>query len=208
MRKFLKSKCVSTSTMGTSTMIASKKGAVNLSTLLMVVSFLAIVGFLYWLSSVAESTEAEVEPDAPEEVLNEVPLSVFSAGRVEYVGQEVTLRGLLVEDATSLAPHFFWTNLSPGAAMQNNYLINVTQQLLDDSLVVANGSSVDVTGMVREMSDSLLDVWETAGIFGQETDRMVVSFAENFIEARALTVITDGMESDNEGDGSDSEPSS
>lgn len=169
--------------MGTTSRPRAQAGAVNPGVPLMLLSFLAIAGFLYWLSVSAVPTEvAVVEPEEP--IGNEVAMTTFSAGTASYIGREVTLRGIPV--VTLLGAHAFWTQLSD--AQNTPYLVHLSDALVADSVAAAAGDAVDVTGTVLAMSDSVLDAWETAGAFTNgETDRFQAEFAENFLEASAVS---------------------
>lgn len=165
--------------MGTISNPRAQAGAVNRGVPLMLLSFLAIAGFLYWLSVRAVPTEVAVAEPEEESMANEVALAEFSAATESYVGQEVSLRGIPV--TTLLGAHAFWTNL---ADVQNTpYLIHLSSDLLADSVTAVAGATVDVMGTVLAMSDSVLDAWEAAGAFTNgETDRFQAEFAENFME--------------------------
>ena len=163
------------------TFVKSRAGSVRLGTMLMILCFVTIGGFMYWLSITAEPTEVVVvEPE--EEVLNAVPFDDFSAGTASYVGQEITLQGITV--TTLLGQHAFWTELTD---LQNTaYLLHFSEALVTDSTSVTAGTTVDVTGMVTAMSDSILDAWQAAGAFPQDIDRTLAEFAENFVEVTSI----------------------
>lgn len=177
--------------------LKSRAGSARLGTPMMVLCFLAIGGFLYWLSITAEPTAIVVEEVADDELVNAVSFADFSMATGSYVGQEISLEGI---DVTSLlGPHSFWTSLED--AQQTAYLLHFSEAALADSVSVMAGGSVTVTGMVTAMSDSILDAWQAAGAFPQESDRFQAEFAEDFIEVSSVSV--EGAES-----GGESEPSS
>ena len=167
------------------TFVKSRAGSVKLGTMLMILCFVVIGGFMYWLSITAEPTEVVVvEPE--EEVANAVPFVDFSAGPATYVGQEVTLQGVTV--VTRLGEHAFWTSLddAPQNTQGTPYLFHFSEMLIADSTSVTEGTMVDVTGMVTAMSDSILDAWQAAGAFTQDVDRSMAQFAENFVEITSI----------------------
>lgn len=164
------------------TLLKSRSGAVRPGTLLMLLSFLVVGGFLYWLAVTAEPTEVVVDEPEDDVMVNEVAFADFSGGPPAYVGQELTLRGVAV--TSLLRPHAFWTSLADG--QQTAYLLHFSDALLADSVSVTEGMMVDVTGTVTEMSDSILDAWEAAGAFPNEIDRTLAEFAETFIEVTVL----------------------
>jgi hypothetical protein len=175
--------------------LKSRAGAAKLGTPLMVLCFLAIGGFLYWLSITAEPTTIVVEEVVNTELTNAVAFADFSAATDSYMGQVISLEGI---DVTSLlGPQAFWTSLED--AQRTAYLLHFSEAALADSVSVMSGNSVTVTGMVTAMSDSILDAWEAAGAFPQENDRLLAEFAEDFIEVSSVSV--DGAEAD---EGSDS----
>lgn len=184
------------------TLLNSRSGAVRPGTLLMLLSFLVVGGFLYWLSVTAEPTEVVVEEPEDDVVVNEVAFADFSSGPPAYVGQELTLRSVAV--TSLLRPHAFWTNLAD--QQQTAYLLHLSDALLADSVSVDLGMIVDVTGTVVQMSDSILDAWEAAGAFPNDIDRLTAEFAETFIEVTVLG--GDGAGDDSSEAGEASEPSS
>lgn len=177
--------------------LKSRAGSARLGTPLMILCFLAIGGFLYWLSVTAEPTEIVVEEVADTELVNAIAFADFSTATDSYIGQEISLEGVAV--TSLLGPHSFWTSLED--AQQTAYLLHLSEAALADSVSVMAGASVTVTGMVTAMSDSILDAWQAAGAFPQDSDRFQAEFAEDFIEISSVSV--DGAES-----GEESEPSS
>ena len=179
--------------------LKSRAGAAKLGVPLMILCFLTVGGFLYWLSRSAEPTEvAEVVEETGAALANVVALSEFSTGTAAYVGQEVTLEG--IEVVSLLGTQALWMNLENGTP----YLLHLTEMALADSVAVAQGDVVTVSGAVMEMSDSILDAWAAAGAFSQETDRIQAEFAVDFLEV--TLVIADAAEEGDEE--AASEPSS
>lgn len=161
----------------------AQAGAVKPEVLLMLVSFLAVGGFLYWLSVTAVPTEVAVVEPEEEPMTNEVAMTEFSVAPASYVGQEIALREIPV--TTLLGAHAFWTNLDD--AQKTPYLVHLSDALLADSVTVVAGATVDVMGTVAAMSDSVLDAWEAAGAFTNgETDRFQAEFAETFLEISSV----------------------
>ena len=163
------------------TVLKSRAGAVRLGTPLMILCFLAIGGFLYWLSITAETAEVVAVEEAVEELGgNVVAFADFSTGTGSYIGQEITLRGVAV--ASLLGPHCVWTSLEGGTP----YLLHFAESALADSVNVVSGGSLSLIGTVMAMSDSILDAWEAVGAFPQENDRIQAEFAEDFIEVTSV----------------------
>lgn len=163
--------------------LKSRVGAARLGTPLMLLCFLAMGGFLYWLSVTAEPTEVVVEEGVAEELGgNVVAFADFSAGTDTYLGQEITLQRIAV--TSLLGPHGVWTNLEDAQATP--YLLHFSESALADSVEMASGGLLSVTGTVMAMSDSVLDAWEAAGAFPQESDRFQAGFAEDFLEVTSV----------------------
>ncbi|MDE2783280.1 MAG: hypothetical protein OXK77_10020 [Gemmatimonadota bacterium] len=148
----------------------------------MILCFLAIGGFLYWLSVTAEPTEVVVEEEPEEDVaVNVVAFADFSAGTSSYIGEEITLEGISV--SSLLGPQGAWTSLENGTP----YLLRFMESALADSVEIVSGGSINVTGSVVAMSDSILDAWEAVGGFPQAGDRMQAEFALDFIEVISVS---------------------
>ena len=150
----------------------SRAGAVRLGLPLMILSFLVMAGFLYWLSTY-EAPEVEVDDDSmvSQDGLNEVAFEDFVLGTQSFMGEEITLR--FVDVNSTVGSRLFWTML-PGS---NPYLMHISEEALADSVEVLDGLRVDITGMVTELSDSVLDVWMEAGILRNDGDRLQAMFA-------------------------------
>ncbi len=171
------------------TVLKSRAGAAKAATSLMMLSFLVIGGFLYWLSITAEPTEVVVEDEPDEDVaVNVVAFADFSAGTSGYLGQEITLEA--VEVSSLLGTRGAWTLLTNGTP----YMLRLTDSALADSVEVVSGGTIDVTGMVVAMSDSILDAWDAAGDFPQSGDRMQAEFAIDFIEVTSVSEVRGGTD--------------
>jgi hypothetical protein len=150
----------------------SRAGAVRLATPLMIVSFLAMAGFLYWLSTY-EVPEVVVDDSGTglEDGLNEVAFADFVVETQGYMGEEITMR--LVEVNSTIGDRLFWTMLPGG----NPYLMHISEEALADSVEVLGNRRVDITGSVMALSDSLLDVWMESGVLRSEGDRLQTLYA-------------------------------
>lgn len=174
----------------------SRAGAVKPGTVLMIVSFMAMGGFLYWLSLYEPpETDMAEEDVADESGLNEVAFADFVMGTQSYLGEEITLR--LVEVESTVGDRLFWTML-PGS---NPYLMHVADDALADSVELLGGIRVDITGSVMALSDSVLDVWMEAGVLRSEGDRLQTMFAVD--KGDYFRILRFEMEGEDEsGDGS------
>lgn len=161
----------------------SRVGAANLGTPLMILSFGAIAGFLYWLSAAAEPTTVVVD-EPTEESSDAIPMSTFSRDPLQYLDTEIALRNVPV--TSLLGPHSFWTSLTD--VNETPYLVHLSSDLTSAGTSVTPNATVELRGTVVAMSDSILDAWEAAGAFPGGADRIQAEFAENFIEATELEV--------------------
>ena len=169
---------------------SSRRGAVDMGVVLMVLSFVVIGFFLYWLQGQVEFELAQtpvVEDatgDAPDDDADGDATAVAAAdlvtgaGASAYVGQVVRVAPTPV--ASALGRQGFWLD-----APQSPFLVSYSPELLADSVVAAPGSTVTVTGTVIAMTDSIAASWQQAGRIG-EGDQLAASFATHFIEAQRI----------------------
>jgi len=174
---------------------ASRRGAVDLGVILMVLSFAVIGYFLFWLQQQAaiERAAAAVVEETPD-TMSDDPLSgatsvmaedlVTGAGAGAYVGQLVRVAPTQV--ASALGRQGFWLD-----APQSPFLVAYSPELLADSVTASPGSTVTVTGTVMAMTDSVAASWLEAGRIGQG-DQLAASFATHFIEAQQIRVTPGG----------------
>ena len=164
----------------------SRAGSANLGTPLMILSFGAIAGFIYWLSANAEPTQIAVEE--PSEVVSGdlVSMAAFSTGPAGFLGTEIQLQNIPV--ASALGPHAFWTSLQD--ANDTPYLVRFGADLVAGGASASAGSRVDITGTVVAMSDSILNAWEAGGSFPGSADRIQAEFAEDFLEITSIDEVT------------------
>jgi hypothetical protein len=182
----------------------SRAGAVRLAAPLMILSFLAMAGFLYWLSTYTPPEDTDVVTGEDGSTLNEVPFAEFAMDTQGYMGQTITVRSV---DVTSMiGTRFFWTQLPDNVP----YLVHLTEEALADSVVVASGLRMDVTGSVMALSDSLLDVWHESGAFPNPNDRFQVEFAldkGDYFEVAGFETGMDGGESGDSNESAEDDPS-
>ena len=169
---------------------SSRRGAVDLGVVLMVLSFVVIGYFLYWLQGQAavERAAATVMEDTTEEVDANDPFAsatrvtggelVTGAGAGAFEGQVVRVEPTQV--ASLLGQQGFWLDVA-----QSPFLVAYGPTLLADSVTASPGSTVTVTGTVRAMSDSVATAWLETGRIGQG-DQLAASFASHFIEAEQI----------------------
>ena len=167
---------------------ASRRGAVDLGMILMVLSFAVIGYFLFWLqgqaaieraaTAVVEDT-ADIEPDDPAMAgATSIVAADVMTGAGAFEGQLVRMEP--TEVASALGQAGFWLDLPSGP-----FLIAYSPELLADSVTATPGSRVTVTGTVVAMTDSVAASWFEAGRVG-EGDQLAASFATHFIEAQQI----------------------
>ena len=169
---------------------SSRRGAVDMGVVLMVLSFVVIGFFLYWLqgqaaieratATVVEDTAAVMPGDDDDSGATAVAAAelVTGDGAGAYEGQVVRVEPTQV--ASALGQQGFWLD-----APQSPFLVSYSPELLADSVVAAPGSTVTVTGTVLAMNDSIAASWLEAGRIG-EGDQLAASFASYFIEAQRI----------------------
>jgi hypothetical protein len=151
----------------------------KLSLPLMVVAFLAVAGFVYWLSITAQPTEVPVAQE--EEPALELSLELLQDRAPELVGERIRIPHVNV--ASMLGLQAFWFEFPDG----NIYLTRVSRELVETGLMVQEGSRVRITGTVREMNEEVLDSWVNQGVIPGDA-RDMAAFAQTFIEADAVEV--------------------
>ena len=176
--------------------LKSRAGAVRLATPLMILCFLAMGGFLYWLSTYAPPESQDMLTGEDGEALNEVDFADFSLATQVYMEQEITLRNVGV--TAMIGERLFWTNI----VNDDLYLLFISESAAADSVDVAGLPRVDITGSVMPLTDSLIAAWFEAGVFANENDRYQAEFAldkGDYFEIWRFE-IEDGEEGENESD--------
>lgn len=179
---------------------ASRRGASNLGVPLMILAFATIGGFLFWLNGQAsqEMAERQAYADsvaaAEEEERNRPPLIDPERIQMDASGYEdraIRLESLPV--ASNLGTQGFWLEMPNG----NPFLVSVGSEAEVEG-TVEPGVSVDVTGTVLAMNDSVLTAWTDAEAIG-EGDRLAAEFATHYIEVLELSVVPDDGSGNDEG---------
>lgn len=185
---------------------ASRRGAANLGMPLMIVAFLAMIGFLYWLRVQAREHEAErqaaieeqMAADSAENALGAITISAdaIQMDASPYVGQMVKLENVPV--ASGLGQQGFWLEMPN----KNPFLVSMSEAVKAEGVAVRPGEHATVIGTVRAMSDSVLNAWSTAGTIG-EGDRLAAEFATHYIDAARVTLVAASSPGNGNGGGSD-----
>ena len=178
---------------------ASRRGASNLGVPLMILAFATIGGFLYWLNGQAsqEMAERQAYADsvaAAEEAERNRP-PIVDAERIQmdasgFQDRAIRLQGLPV--ASTLGTQGYWLEMPNG----NPFLVSVGDGAEIEG-TVEPGVSVDVTGTVLAMNDSVLTTWTESGSIA-EGDRLAAEFATHFIEILELRVVPNDGSGDSE----------
>lgn len=169
-------------------LMSSRRGAAESMALpLMILTFVAIGGFMFWLSRTAEPTQVAVDEERSSRAPAEgggmlLGWNEFGANPQSYAGQLITLRPVQV--ASLLGQGAFWTQLPN----ETPFLIKLGDTLITDGLVVASGDVGELTGTVHVMSDSVLNAWQDAGVFTDDVQRIEAEFATSFLEAQIFAI--------------------
>ena len=167
---------------------ASRRGAADLSMVMMLLAFAVIGGFMYWLNGqaaielaerevVEEMDEAEDEVDAFASATVVMPISL-QPDASGYEDQLIRIVG--VEVASMLGQQGFWLDFPQGP-----FLVSLSDAMLADSVQVAAESTVTVTGTLTAMSESVAAAWVESGRIS-EGDGLAAGFTTHFIAAEQL----------------------
>ncbi len=169
--------------------LGSRRGAADSVTLvLMVVSFLAMVGLMYWLSQTAEPTQIEIVEEEPESTTPVVPAVDFGVDPMSHNVSDIRIPNL--EVASRLGDLAFWvqvpTQAPDGTMLNTPYLVKMDSTVAGTLEVrLRAGDRVTVEGIVFEMSDSVLADWTAAGAIN-EGNRIEAEFASSFLQASVV----------------------
>ena len=154
--------------------LGSRRGfADKLSLPLMILSFVVVIGFLFWLNATAEPTQLAIVQDDPPRtsgasaILNEVD---FLSGPGEYEGQVIEVSNARI--SSPLGPHAFW--IGPDATP---FLVKMGPELVAAGTEILTTQRVNLVGTVWIMGDSAHAAWDDQGAFPNEGDRIVAEFA-------------------------------
>jgi len=154
----------------------------------MVLSFIILGGFLYWLNITAEPTEVTIVEETPDEGSGAsaiLAVDDFLANPEGQLDAVVEVTGARV--ASRLGAQAFW--IGPD---DRPYLVKMGPAVVEAGTAVLVESTVNITGTVYMMSDSVLTSWDSLGVFGNPGDRIVAEFATTFLEAADLETISGG----------------
>lgn len=165
-------------------MAQATKGRLN--TLAMIVAFLAIGGFLWWLSMVSEPTEIVAVEES--EVAQAVSLAAFARSPALYENVLIQVNGVEVQ---SLMGDQAFLLMLPDST---SYPVRLEASVVSAGVQLAPGTRGDVTGTVHMMTDSVLDAWVADSVLADEAEREMASEFGSFLLAREFEAA--GMEMD------------
>lgn len=168
----------------------TRRGAVELGTVLMIAAFAVFGGFLYWLTNQAEAERAlDLLEDTASVIVDEyadaIPIGAndITLDASPYAGQLVRLEPQLV--ASPVGQQGYMIELPAGP-----FLISLSDELRAANLeIVPQQSVIRVTGTVTEMTPEIAAGWQEAGRLN-EGERLVAEFAVYFIAAEEIEVST------------------
>lgn len=171
--------------------LGSRRGAADSVTLvLMVVSFLAMGGLMYWLSKTAEPTQVEIPEEEMESTTVVVAAADFGIDPMSHTVSDIRIPNL--EVASRLGDFAFWvqvpTQAPDGTMLNTPYLVKMDSTVAGTLDVrLRAGDRVTVEGVVFEMTDSVLADWTAAGAIN-EGNRIEAEFASSFLQASVVEV--------------------
>ncbi len=167
---------------------ASRRGAAELSTLLMFMAFAAIGGFMFWLMGESDAQrELRLVEDTTEVATDDLGTATTVAAvdlqtdPTPFEGQNIRIAGLSV--AGTLGSQGFWLQLPN----RNPFLVSMSEQVMAEGLDLSVGRPATVIGVVYAVGDSALTAWAEAGTIS-EGDRLAAEFATHFVEANQVVV--------------------
>jgi len=184
----------------------ARRGAANMTPVLMILAFAAMVGFLVWLGVTAEPTEpVVVEDEEPEEMMDSLEMAASEVDPVTLRQSPGDLEGQLVRVQAPIAD-----NLGPIAfflQLQNPFPVAFSQELRDaGAQTPPEGISVMVTGTVRAFNDSILSDWRTEGLVAEGDITLMEFGSTHFIDAQRLRDASPGSGGGASGGGAAAEP--
>jgi hypothetical protein len=178
---------------------ASRREAVDLSTILMFTAFAFIGGFLFWLMGEAHAQrESRLLADATEVASDDFSMATTVAAvdlqtdPTPFEGQLIRVAGLTV--ASTFGTQGFWLQLPN----RNPFLISMSEQVMAEGLILATGQPATAIGTLHAMSDSTVTAWGAAGTI-DEGDQLAAEFAGHYLEADQVVVASGPGGDDNDG---------
>ncbi len=149
-------------------------------TVSMIAAFLAIGGFLYWLSLASEPTEFAVADEGERAQL--LSLNAFQMNPAGYEEQFLELDGVTV--AEPLGNQAFVMQLPNGEP----YLVRIPGALVQQGLQVVAGDRARMTGRVERMDDAVLQRWDSEGVFADPEQRAIAGGMTTYFSVESMQV--------------------
>ena len=169
------------------TVRASRRGAVDLGTVLMIAAFAIFGGFLYWLAGQAQAERAlDLVEDTTSSIVDRfsdaIPISAsdIMLDASPYAGQVVRLEPQTV--LSLLGQQGFFLDFPAGP-----FLVSLSDELRAANLGVVYQSTVRVTGRVTPMTEEIAAGWHEAGRIS-EGEAFAATVAPFFIAAEEVEV--------------------
>jgi len=171
---------------------ASRRGAVELGTVLMIAAFAVVGGFMYWLTGqAAEERALGLVEDTTSVMVDEYATAIpISASDImldasPYAGQLVRLAPQNV--SSLLGQQGFWLDLPSGP-----FLVSFSDELRVAGTGVTAESTVRVTATVTLLTNETVGEWFDAGRLS-DGERLAAEFAVGayFLEAVDIEVSSD-----------------
>ncbi|MEX2529737.1 MAG: hypothetical protein WD960_03105 [Gemmatimonadota bacterium] len=181
---------------------SKKSGAFSLP--LMIVAFLAIAGFLYWLSITSEPTEFAVAEETLDDQFGpalDLTLEQFGENVDGYVDSRIRISDVQVRNL--VGADAFWFSFPQEDV--NDYLVRVDRSRVASDFQILPDDRLTVSGTVHAMTDSVIDAWEQAGVFQDEGQRPAVLVLESFLQADSIGIHADAGGAAGEEDGEEAE---
>ncbi|HUE76951.1 MAG TPA: hypothetical protein VMM83_03340 [Longimicrobiales bacterium] len=155
---------------------AARSSATNW--ILVVAALAAILVFLLWLGFNAEPSVVTVVQEDTAVAGGAVTAQDLGADAARYHGQEIEVAGVTVARYSS--PQVLWIDLPTGP-----FLVKLSDALAQTA--PAEGTSVDVAGVVLPKTDSVLNAWQQAGAIPNAAERTALEAGTSFLEAVRIT---------------------
>lgn len=164
---------------------ASRRGAAGIAPLLMILSFVAMAGLLFWLNATAEGTQAVIVEE-PEEVVDplEAAATDVTADQIRLAPETLEGQRIRIFDVAVLqpvGPEAFYIETGQGGAQSSApFLAKLGPDLLAQGQAVPQGQ-VTLVGDLTAMNDSIVEAWASSGAIGAG-ERPLVEFSTHFLE--------------------------
>lgn len=156
-------------------LFGSRRGSSGAATIMMVVAFLGIAGFVFWLRGAAAPAEVVVVEEPEDDGTPRMTYAAFAADPASHAGQTIRISGVPVTSA--FGSNGFWTE----DAASQPFLVHVP-----GTVTIPSSGTAEIVGAVMSMSDSILTAWEASGHIAGAGDRAAAEFSEAFFEAESV----------------------